>query len=128
MSKEQIASNNLEIPAVFERDYPVRRLLILLSDAWTPIILYCLSDREKRFSELQRHLPDISKKMLTQVLRRLERDGIVHRTAYDVIPPKTEYRLTKCGQKFLEPLDTLCQWARENEETIDAVYKERRQR
>lgn len=126
MKLEQTAHDVPLVPTVFERDYPVRRLLILLSDAWTPIILHCLSDRKKRFSELQRQLPDISKKMLTQVLRRLEVDGLVHRTFYDAVPPKTEYRLTKCGQTFLEPLNMLCQWARSNEAAIDAVYNERK--
>ena len=109
----------------FGRDYPVRRLLLLVSDAWTPIIFHCLSSGKKRFSELQRQLPDISKKMLAQVLRRLERDGLVHRTVYAVIPPKTEYSLTKYGQKLHEPLNLLCQWARSNESIIDAIYAEK---
>jgi DNA-binding HxlR family transcriptional regulator len=110
---------------IFERDYPVRRLLILISDAWTPIVFYCLSDGKKRFSELQRQLPDISKKVLTQVLRRLERDGLIHRTVYAVVPPKTEYSLTEYGQKLHEPISMLCQWARSNEAIIEAIHTER---
>ena len=106
----------------FSRNYPVRRLLLLVSDAWTPIIFHCLSDGKKRFSELQRQLPDISKKMLAQVLRRLERDGLVHRTVYAVVPPKTEYSLTEYGRKLHEPLTFLCQWAHANEDMIDAIY------
>jgi DNA-binding HxlR family transcriptional regulator len=96
-----------------------------MSDAWTPIIFHCLSDGEKRFSELQRQLPDISKKVLTQVLRRLERDGLIHRTVYAVVPPRTEYRLTEYGQKLHEPIAMLCQWARSNEAVIEAIYAER---
>lgn len=111
---------------VFERDYPVRRLLVLVSDAWTPIIFHCLSDGKKRFSELQRQLPDISKKMLTQVLRRLEHDGLVHRTVYEVVPPKTEYSLTEYGEKIHEPIAMLCQWARSNQAVIDAIYEKRK--
>jgi DNA-binding HxlR family transcriptional regulator len=122
MSREQIVNERFSAPTVFDRDYPVRRLLVLISDAWTPIIFHCLSDGKKRFSELQRQLPDISKKVLTQVLRRLERDGLVHRTVYAVVPPKTEYSLTEQGRKLHEPIAMLCQWARSNEAVIDAIY------
>ncbi|MBW4603384.1 MAG: helix-turn-helix transcriptional regulator [Calothrix sp. FI2-JRJ7] len=122
MTKASTTSSKSTAQQVFERDYPVRRLLVLISDAWTPIIFHCLSDGKKRFSELQRQLPDISKKMLTQVLRRLERDGLVNRTVYAVVPPKTEYSLTKYGQKLHEPITMLCQWARSNEAVINAIY------
>lgn len=125
MSEDLTTNEELSIPIVFERNYPVRRLLALISDAWTPIIFHCLSDRKKRFSELQRQLPDISKKMLTQVLRRLERDGLVHRTVHAVVPPKTEYRLTEHGHKLHEPIMMLCQWARSNEVVVDTVYNTR---
>lgn len=123
MSQVKITSEDPTVQSVFERDYPVRRLLVLISDAWTPIVFHCLSDGKKRFSELQRQLPDISKKMLTQVLRRLERDGLVNRTVYAVVPPKTEYSLTEQGQKLHEPIAMLCQWARLNEAVIDDIYK-----
>ncbi|GJD15279.1 transcriptional regulator, HxlR family [Rivularia sp. IAM M-261] len=122
MTKASMATSKSTVLQVFERDYPVRRLLVLVSDAWTPIIFHCLSDGKKRFSELQRQLPDISKKMLTQVLRRLERDGLVNRTVYAVVPPKTEYSLTEYGQKLHEPITMLCQWARSNEAVINAIY------
>lgn len=122
MTKASTTSSKSTAQQVFERDYPVRRLLVLISDAWTPIIFHCLSDGKKRFSELQRQLPDISKKMLTQVLRRLERDGLVNRTVYAVVPPKTEYTLTEYGQKLHEPITMLCQWTRSNEAVINAIY------
>ena len=107
MSKVRTTNEEPTAQSVFERDYPVRRLLVLISDAWTPIVFHCLADRKKRFSELQRQLPDISKKMLTQVLRRLERDGLINRTVYAVVPPKTEYSLTESGQKLHEPIAML---------------------
>ena len=125
MSEELTTNDELSIPTVFERNYPVRRLLVLISDSWTPTIFYCLSDGKKRFSELQRQLPDISKKMLTQVLRRLESDGLVHRTVYAVVPPQTEYSLTEHGHKLHEPIMMLCQWARSNKAVIDTVYNKR---
>ena len=78
--------------------FPAQRILDLIGDKWTPVVLYCISLRElQRFNELQRQIPDISKKMLIQTLRNLERDGLVERTVYQQVPPKTEYRLKTAG-------------------------------
>jgi DNA-binding HxlR family transcriptional regulator len=63
---------------VYDEGYPTRRLLELIGDKWTPIILYILGQVTKRYGELRRHLPDVSKKMLTQTLRALERDGLLN--------------------------------------------------
>ena len=54
---------------VYDEGYPSRRLLELIGDKWTPIIVYILGQGTKRYGELRRHLPDVSKKMLTQTLR-----------------------------------------------------------
>jgi DNA-binding HxlR family transcriptional regulator len=102
--------------------YPARKLLDLVGDKWTPVVLYSLSDSTKRFSDLQRDIPDISKKMLTQVLRALERAGVVERTVHDVVPPKTEYRLTPGGRTLHEPVAKLCQWASANEAFLDGIH------
>jgi hypothetical protein len=60
-----------------DADFPTRRILAIVGDKWTTVVLYCLSTREhRRFNELQRQIPDISKKMLIQTLRNLERDGV----------------------------------------------------
>ena len=112
-------------PPVYDLRYPARQLLDLIADKWTPIILYCLSGGTRRFSELQHQIPDISKKMLIQVLRRLESDGIVERKVYPVVPPKTEYRLTALGYRIHEPVAMLCQWAVANEEDLIAVMQNR---
>ena len=113
---------------IFTKDYPVRRLLSLISDSWTPIVFHCLYNDTKRFSEIQRQLPDISKKMLTQVLRRMESDGFVERKVYPVVPPKTEYTLTAAGQKIHEPLLMLCQWVKSNEEFLADIHERRKLR
>ena len=115
-----------ETPPVYEARYPVRRILDLIADKWTPIILYCLSGGTRRFSELQHQIPGISKKMLIQVLRRLEEDGLVRREVYPVVPPKTEYSLTDLGKRFHEPISLLCEWALSNESEIEKVYRRRR--
>lgn len=111
---------------ILDQRFPARRVLALIADKWTPVLLYCLSIQEvRRFNELQRQIPDISKKMLIQTLRNLERDGFVHRTVYQQVPPKTEYRLTEDGHKVREPVAQLCAWAQENEAFLATVLSRR---
>lgn len=102
--------------------YPARKLLGLVGDKWTPVVLYSLSDSTKRYSELQRDIPDISKKMLTQVLRALELGGLLGRTIHAVVPPRTEYRLTALGRCLHEPVAELCNWATANEPLLDEIH------
>jgi DNA-binding HxlR family transcriptional regulator len=100
--------------------------LAIIGDKWTTVVLYCLSTREhRRFNELQKQIPDISKKMLIQTLRNLERDGLLERTVYQQVPPKTEYRLTDNGHKLREPISWLCEWSMENREFIDSIIEAR---
>ena len=111
---------------VFGPHTPARRVLDLIADKWTPVVLYCLSGGTRRFSELQRQIPDISKKMLTQVLRRLEAEGLVARTVHQVLPVRTEYALTDLGRRIHEPVALLCEWALAHGHDIDAVTRRRR--
>ena len=90
---------------------PSRRVLELIADKWTAIAIYRLSKGTKRYSELQKEIGGISQKMLTQTLRDLERDGIVSRMVYPVIPPMVEYSLTRLGETLIKPLSQLCKWA-----------------
>ena len=106
---------------IFDARYPARRILKLIGDKWTPIVLYCLSGGVRRFNELQHYIPDISKKMLVQVLRKLEASGLVHRKVYPVVPPKTEYTLTEGGQRLHEPVALLCRWAAANTALLDKI-------
>ncbi len=70
---------------------------------WKILILWYLKDEKKRFNELQKSIYGITQKMLIQKLRDLEKDGIVHREVYPVVPPKVEYSLTEYG-KTLKPI------------------------
>src|SRR5258708_38245004 len=106
---------------VYDEGYPSRRLLELIGDKWTPIIVYILGQGTKRYGELQRYLPDVSKKMLTQTLRALQEGGLLKRTVYAVVPPKVEYDLTTLGRIFLEPVTGLCRWAAKHSKDLDAV-------
>jgi DNA-binding HxlR family transcriptional regulator len=111
---------------VYDESYPTRRLLDLIGDKWTPIVLYILGQGTKRYGQMQRHLPDISKKMLTQTLRALEEGGLLRRTVYAEVPPRVEYDLTAVGRIYLEPVTALCRWATRHSKDIDAVQSIRR--
>ena len=110
---------------VYGEDYPSRQLLDLIGDKWTPIVLFILGQGTKRYGEMQRHLPDVSKKMLTQTLRALEQDGLLSRKVYPVVPPKVEYSLTKLGAVFLEPVTALCRWAQAHEPDLAKAHASR---
>ena len=90
---------------------PVRDVLDRIGDKWSMLMIMTLATRPHRFSELQRAIRDISKRMLTQTLRDLERDGIVTRKIYPQVPPKVEYSLTKWGKAMCPALDSLLEWA-----------------
>lgn len=90
---------------------PTRMVLDLIADKWTVLIIHLLSGGTKRYGELQREIGGISQKMLTQTLKKLEEDGLVSRTVYPVVPPRTEYALTELGRSLKEPLGALTQWA-----------------
>lgn len=96
---------------------------------WKPVILHHLLNNEKlRFSELQRAIPDISKKMLTNQLRELERHDIVHRKVYAEVPPRVEYSMTEYGMKLKTVLISMQTWGLEHlqhlkELDVDAAFK-----
>jgi DNA-binding HxlR family transcriptional regulator len=108
-------------PTIYDENYPSRRLLDVIGDKWKPIVVIILGKGMKRYGELQRCLPDVSKKMLTQTLRVLEGDGLLKRTVYAEVPPRVEYELTPLGQSFLEPVMALCRWASGHANDLDAV-------
>ena len=113
---------------VYDESYPTRRLLELIGDKWTPIIVYVLGQGTKRYGELRRHLPDVSKKMLTQTLRALERDGLLRRKGYAEVPPRVDYDLTPLGRVFLEPVTSLCAWAQAHQGDLEAAHAKRKKR
>ncbi|UGV24334.1 transcriptional regulator [Rhodopseudomonas boonkerdii] len=90
---------------------PVRNVLDRIGDKWTSLLLVALAAKPRRFSELQRAVPDISKRMLTQSLRDLQRDGLITRHVFPTKPPSVEYRLSPLGQSAMAPLASLIDWA-----------------
>lgn len=89
----------------------VREMLSQLGDKWTLLVILCLSAGPLRFNAVQRAVVGISHRMLTVTLRKLERDGLVQRTAYAEVPPRTEYSLTPLGISFTEPVMAIANWA-----------------
>ena len=89
----------------------MRSVLSHLGDKWTTLILIALAAQPRRFSALLRAVPDISKRMLTQTLRDLERDGLLSRQVFPTRPPSVEYRLTPLGDSLLDPVAQLDAWA-----------------
>jgi DNA-binding HxlR family transcriptional regulator len=90
---------------------PVRDVLDRIGDKWSTLILVTLANGPHRFSAVQRAIPDIPKRMLTQTFRDLERDGLIARTVFPTRPPSVEYRLAPLGETILEPLTVLVRWA-----------------
>ena len=95
---------------VYAPSCPSRVVLDRIGDRWTALIVGMLEDGPRRFGEIRDSM-GITGKVLTQTLRALERDGLITRTAYPVIPPRVEYALTPLGMTVREPLAAIREWA-----------------
>ncbi len=82
----------------------------VLMGKWKLVILWFLGQNTRRFGELQRLMPDISRGVLTQQLRELERDNLIHREVYKQVPPKVEYSITKVGESFIPVMNKIMEW------------------
>jgi DNA-binding HxlR family transcriptional regulator len=89
---------------------PVKLTASIIGGKWKPSLLFHLEGRTRRFCELQRLIPGLTKKMLTQHLRELERDEIVHRKVYAEVPPRVEYSLTRHGESLKPILKLMSAW------------------
>lgn len=107
----------------------VRAMLESITDKWTILVVEALATQTLRFSALETAVTGISHRMLTRTLRRLERDGMVTRTAYPEVPPRVEYALTPLGRTLIDPVDVFIRWAEQNRAAINdnrQVFDERR--
>ena len=108
----------------WREDCAPRRILELFSTKWTSMVLHVLYARlggSARAGVLLRAVPGVSKKMLTQTLRDMEHAGLVHRQVEGTIPPAVEYSITELGKRFIEPIEMIYAWARENNDALDAL-------
>lgn len=102
-------------------DCEVRQILDRVADKWSLLVIALLERRTLRFTELRQKIDGISQRMLTVTLRQLERDGLVARTVYPVVPPKVEYALTDLGCTLHDTIKTLVTWTEEHQEEIAAA-------
>ena len=110
---------NKELRDALFPDCPIRNVLSRVGDKWSLLVMYSLQHREPvRFKELQRQIPDISQKSLTQTLRTLEVDGFVTREVFPEVPPRVVYSLTPRALSFLPLVENIIKWAMENMEEI----------
>ncbi len=93
----------------------------LISDKWTMPVLHVVVKGTSRYGDIRREVEGITKKMLTQTLRKLERSGLIERTDYDEAPPRVEYTPTALTHSLVPQLTALCKWWNRNAEAIEAA-------
>lgn len=105
-----------------EVDALVREIIARVADKWTMLILETLEEHGTlRFSQLSKHLGDISQKMLTKTLRQMECDGLVARTVYAEVPPRVEYALTELGRSLGAAFCGVWLWAEAHYDEVVAA-------
>ncbi len=108
-------------PERSERGCQAREILDRVGDKWSLYVIGRLGPDTKRFTELKREIDGISQRMLTVTLRGLERDGLVSRKVYAVMPPRVEYTLTEMGRTLLDMSTALLRWAEGHLDEIEAA-------
>jgi DNA-binding HxlR family transcriptional regulator len=99
---------------VYDPNCPTRTVLDRIGDKWSTLVVLVLLDGPQRFSQLRTRIGGVAPKVLTETLRRLERDGILTRTAFPEIPPRVEYELTPLGRSLEQPIRAITTWAETN--------------
>jgi len=117
-------SKTIERPAIAPDACLVREVLDRVGDKWSVYVVHMLGNGTMRFSELRRGIDGISQRMLTVTLRGLERDGLITRTVYPVVPPRVDYALTPLGETLLDAVCALVKWAEEHHPDIDVARVE----
>ncbi|MFJ6081150.1 winged helix-turn-helix transcriptional regulator [Streptomyces sp. NPDC092369] len=107
-------NTGVTVQAVNAHACPVREVLDRVAGKWSVQILVAAAHGPIRFTELERGIEGISRRMLTLTLRNLERDGLVTRTVHPTVPPKVEYELTPVARELHETLQRLTDWAERN--------------
>ena len=102
---------------------PIRNVIHRFGDAWSFLILLTLGEQDLRFMALQRTLPGVSQRVLTQTLRQLERDGLISRTVVATVPISVTYALTDLGRSLMEPARHLLRWAEGANPVINAARR-----
>lgn len=107
--------------AIHDVACPVREVIDRVGGKWSVQIILATAQGPVRFTELERRIEGISRRMLTLTLRNLERDGLIVRTVYPTVPPKVEYTATEMSRELHDPLERLADWARRHRGNISAA-------
>lgn len=116
------APNAPALPTSTQYETDVCHLLDVLCGGWTSAILQILERGALRSNELARTLPGLSRKTLTQSLRRLESLGLLERRIFAEVPVRVEYDLTPLGRTFVEPVRAMNEWAKAHRAELQAVF------
>jgi DNA-binding HxlR family transcriptional regulator len=108
---------------VFDPDCPTRVILDRIGDKWTVLAVLLLSAGPQRFTELRDGIGRVAPKVLTQTLRRLERDGLITREVFAEVPPRVVYTLTPMGESLILPIKAVSDWAEEHMPSIAAAQE-----
>ncbi|AWM02283.1 winged helix-turn-helix transcriptional regulator [Bradyrhizobium amphicarpaeae] len=110
-------------PDVYAANCPTRQILDRIGDKWAVLILLLLREEPMRFNQLRRAIEGISQKMLSQVLKSLERDGLLRRHAIATVPVTVEYSITQLGLTLAGAVDPLRDWAEQNLKDVLAAQR-----
>ena len=108
---------------VYVEACPTRLVLERLADKWVVLILGLLAEEPRRFNALRREIEGVSQKVLSQTLKRLERDGLISRRAFPTVPVTVEYSITPLGQTLAETIGNLTRWAETHIESVVAAQR-----
>jgi DNA-binding HxlR family transcriptional regulator len=122
---DDLAALPAPLPALppHDGDCPVRDVLDRLGDKWSVLMLVTLAREPARFNALARAVPDISRRMLAETLRHLERDGLIWREVAPSTPPAVRYGLTPLGASLMPPLLALINWAERHQPAIGVARR-----
>jgi DNA-binding HxlR family transcriptional regulator len=123
-AKKTLVSEEESPYDVYARNCPARAVFDRLTDKWALLIVGRLRNGTVRFNQMRREVDGVSQKVLSQTLKKLERDGMVYRQVFATVPVTVEYSLTELGVTLSELIEPLCHWAELN---IRAVHEAQRQ-
>ncbi|MFI6648166.1 winged helix-turn-helix transcriptional regulator [Streptomyces sp. NPDC050529] len=116
-----MSRSHIDVSVLAGEACPVSEVLDHVSGKWSIGILVAAAQGPVRFTELERSITGISRRMLTLNLRKLERDGLLVRTVHPVVPPKVEYTLTEMARELHKALLELTDWAERHGSTVAAA-------
>ncbi|WP_326819651.1 winged helix-turn-helix transcriptional regulator [Streptosporangium sp. NBC_01756] len=116
-----LSHRHSDVPSLVSTACPVSEVLDRVAGKWSIGILMAAAHGPVRFSELERSLTGVSRRMLTLNLRKLERDGLLVRTVHPSVPPKVEYTVTEAGRALHDALLALTAWTERYRDTISTA-------